>query len=411
MKTCSKVKKAGALLLTAAAVTVTTAWPAGNALTSLAATPVTEYDQEVLEKFRDNVLEYWEIPGLIEQYNVEFQNQLESFYNNPDGSMGLSKTQLLDLAADLRNEASELSKEAEDLKDEITKDEYKEYQDNIKALKHYAKQLEEASEGKTSSGQSAVWGLRETRNRQTKSAREMMREYQSLSSEYEIQKKNLEIAELASQSAARQKELGTFAQEDVLSAQEKLNDARAKALTAESALKSKKQSLLTTLGWAYDADPEILAVPEADQSKIASMNLDGDSETAISNNHTLMTKRRTSASGFGGLDKKNRELKDLEDQVRFSMSQLHMNVLQKQAAFTAADTDFQAAEANKAAADRKYQNGMISRQDHLGEEVAWLTAKAARESADLDLTAAIEEYEWALRGFLDLGGNQDEKNR
>lgn len=203
MKTCSKMKKAGALLLTAAAVTVTTAWPAGNALTSLAATPVTEYDREVLEKFRDNVLEYWEIPGLIEQYNVEFQNQLESFYNNPDGSTGLSKTQLLDLAADLRNEASELSEEAEDLKDEITKDEYKDYQDNIKALKHYAKQLEEASEGKTSSAQSAVWGLRETRNRQTKSAREMMREYQSLSSEYEIQKKNLEIAELASQSADR----------------------------------------------------------------------------------------------------------------------------------------------------------------------------------------------------------------
>lgn len=404
MKRQSKMKKAGVLLLTAAALSVSSLQPAGNILTAFAATPVTEYDEETLEKFRDNVLEYWEIPGLIEQYNVDFRNQLQSFYNNPDGSTGLTVTQLLDLAADLRAEAAELDDEAEDLKDEITKEEYNDYKANVKALKGYAKQLEEASKGKTSAGQAAIWGLRDVRNEQTKSARELMRDYQSLSADYEIQIKNLEIAELAYESAQKQKALGLYSAEDVLNAQEKLNSARASVASAEKEMRSKKQSLLTKLGWSFNAEPEIMAVPEADQAKIAGFHPEADSETAISNNYTLMGKRRSSASSFGGQDKKNRELRDLEDKVRTTLDQVYKDVLQKQAAFTAADTSFQAATADKAAADRKYQLGMISRQEYLGEEVAYLTSKQAREEADLALTASIEEYEWAITGYLDIGG-------
>ena len=404
MKRHSKIRKTGALLLAAAAVSVSSLQPAGNILTSLAATPVTEYDEEVLEKFRDNVLEYWEIPGLIEQYNVEFRNGLQSYYNNPDGSTGLSKAQLLDLAADLRAEAVDLDKEAEDLKDEITKEEYKDYKSNVKALKHYATQLEEASEGKTAAGQSAVWGLRETRNEQTKSARELMRDYQSLASKNEIKKKNLEMAELTYQSAVRQKELGLYSAEDVLSAQENLDSARAEASTAEAEMMKKKQSLLIMLGWSFDAEPEIMAVPEADQTKIAGFNPETDIENAIANNYTLMEKRRTSASGFGGLDKKNRELQDLEDKVRTSLDLLYRDVLQKQAALNAAGTEFEAASSTKSASDRKYQLGMISRQEYLGEEISYLTSRQKKEEADLALTAAIEEYEWALKGYLDIGG-------
>lgn len=405
MKRQSKIRKTGVLLLTAAAVSVSSLQPAGNILTSLAATPVTEYDEEVLEKFRDNVLEYWEIPGLIEQYNVNFKNELQNFYNNPDGKTGLTMTQLLDLAADLRAEAAELENEAEDLKDEITKEEYNDYKANVKALKGYAKQLEEASKGKTSAGQAAIWGLRDVRNEQTKSARELMRDYQSLSADHEIQKKNLEIAQLVYESAQRQKDLGLYSAEDVLNAQEKLNSARASVASSEKEMRSKKQSLLTKLGWSFNADPEIMAVPEADQAKIAGFNPEADSEAAISNNYTLMEKRRSSSSSFGGRDKKSREIQDLEDKVRTSLDLLYKDVAQKQASLNAANTNFQAATANKAAADRKYQLGMISRQEYLGEEVSYLTSKQAKEEADLALTASIEEYEWAITGYLDIGGN------
>ena len=171
MKYDRKWKRAGVLILTTAVVLGGV--PEYGLFAVQAAqreSAVTEYDEETLARLRDHVLEYEEIPGLIEQYNMTFRNQLESFYYNPDGSMGLTKEQLLSLAGELREEAEILSEEAEDMKPDIGRKEYEEYQANIRALKSYAKSLEDASEGKSSAGASAIRGLRITRNQQTKAA-------------------------------------------------------------------------------------------------------------------------------------------------------------------------------------------------------------------------------------------------
>ena len=101
---------------------------------------VTEYDAATLEKFKDNTLEYWEIPGLIERYNTDYQNQLQKYYYNPGGSTGLTKDQMLALAADLRTEADELENEANDIKEDLRndhslRDEYKGYKTNMHALR------------------------------------------------------------------------------------------------------------------------------------------------------------------------------------------------------------------------------------------------------------------------------------
>ena len=43
---------------------------------------------------------------------------------------------------------------------------------------------------------------------------------------------------------------------------------------------------------------------------------------------------------------------------------------------------------------------MISRNEFLQAEIDWLTAKASREQAALNLTAAMETYEWAVNGLM-----------
>ncbi|MBR6615126.1 MAG: TolC family protein, partial [Lachnospiraceae bacterium] len=57
-------------------------------------------------------------------------------------------------------------------------------------------------------------------------------------------------------------------------------------------------------------------------------------------------------------------------------------------------------EAKLAQAERKYTLGMISKAEFLSEEIAWLTAKANKEQAALNLLAAMETYEWALKGLV-----------
>ena len=49
-----------------------------------------------------------------------------------------------------------------------------------------------------------------------------------------------------------------------------LNSANGNALQAASSLNSQKQTLITMLGWEYNADPEITKVPEPDLTVIDS---------------------------------------------------------------------------------------------------------------------------------------------
>lgn len=178
MRQYKKWKRTGILFLSAAMV-------AGNvpglsegglltAQAARAASPVTEYDVETLDKFRDNVLEYWEIPGLVEQYNTTFRNQLEQYYYNPGSSTGLTRQQLLDLADELRNEAKILEDSAEEDKSELTRRQYEDYRSNIRVLKARAKDLEDAAEGKSAAGSSAIRALRITRDKETKEARALL---------------------------------------------------------------------------------------------------------------------------------------------------------------------------------------------------------------------------------------------
>ena len=80
----------------------------------------------------------------------------------------------------------------------------------------------------------------------------------------------------------------------------------------------------------------------------------------------------------------------------------YKDVLQKQAAYEAARTKFAADGADKAAADRKNALGMMSRQECLTAESAYLAAEAEFTEASLALTGAMEEYEWAVKGMMEL---------
>ena len=409
MRQYKKWKRTGILFLSAAMV-------AGNvpglsegglltAQAARAASPVTEYDVETLDKFRDNVLEYWEIPGLVEQYNTTFRNQLEQYYYNPGSSTGLTRQQLLDLADELRNEAKILEDSAEDDKSELTRWQYEDYRSNIRVLKARAKDLEDAAEGKSAAGSSAIRALRITRDKKTKEARALMRDYETLAAQSEIADKNLEIAELSYETAKRQMELGLYSAEDVLSAEEALNAARSKAASAKTAYVSGKQELIKMLGWSYDGNPEIRKIPEPDLEAISGYDPSRDEVKAIENNITLFETRMSSSKSQGGANKKARNIQEQENSVRSSLDLLYRDVMQKKAAYEAAALQYTAAQADKAAADRRHGLGMVSSQQYLTAENTWLSEKAAYEAAGLSLTAAMEEYEWAVKGLLELSAD------
>lgn len=398
-------KQAGAAALAAIVLGNLSGFPGSGLMTGYAAeneaasvTPIAEYTAEEIEAFKDNTLEYWEIPGLIEHYNTAYLNQLETYYYNPDGTTGLTKDQLTSIAAELRAEAADLQDELDDLELKKTDDLYQDYKSNIKTLKRYAKDMEDALKGSASTRRA----LRIVKNQMTVEISGRMRNYQALAAQDEIQQKNLEIAETAYNSALRQMELGIYSKENLLAAADSLNAAQSAANSSAASVVQARQELITALGWNYDGNPEIMVIPEPDVTKISGYDPAVDIETAINCNYDIGDLRKTDSSDLGGVREKNRQISETEDQVRIQLEYLYKDVLQKQVSYNAAQNGWTVAEANKAQADRKYSLGMISKQEYLTEEVTWLTAKASKEQAGMDLTAAMETYEWALKGLMEL---------
>ena len=126
---------------------------------------------------------------------------------------------------------------------------------------------------------------------------------------------------------------------------------------------------------------------------------------AIEMIYTLYDTRMTSSKSAGGAVTKARNIKDQEDSVRSSLDLMYKDLKQKQKAYEASETLYEAAKADKAAADRKNELGMMSRQEYLQAESAWLSSEASHTAAKLDLTGAIENYQWALEGLLDIGSS------
>ena len=412
----NKWKKAGLIMLSAAfmgSFSMATMSAGILAFASTKDVAVTEYDDATLEKFKDNTLEYWEIPGLIERYNTDYQNQLQNFYYRPYGSTAaqtgnvLTKDQMLALAADLRTEADEMEQDANDVQydESVSRDVYKGYKANMHALRAYAQQLEDTANGKSAGGSAALRGLRITRNEKTKTAREAMRTYETLKDQYDIAVVNQEIAKQNYEAALKKKDLGMMSMEDVLTVEDALNSANGSALQAASSLNSQKQTLITMLGWEYNANPEITKVPEPDLSVIDSFDPKKDEAKAIEMNYTLYDTRMATSKNSGGAVQKARNIKDQEDSVRSSLDLMYQDVKQKQKAYEASETLYEAAKADKAAADRKNALGMMSRQEYLQAESAWLSSEASHTAAKLDLTGAIENYQWALEGLLDISSS------
>ena len=399
MKYNNKWKKAGAAVMAAALLGNSALISGSGLLTAFAAeseTPLGSYTEAEMLCFGDNVLEYWEIQGLVEHYNPTYLKQLQIFNGNPDGSSGLSKTQLLQMAEEFRFEAKELKEEAEERKDSISEEAYQEYQDNIKTLKNFAKEKDKAAKGTLTTKRA----LRIVRDQEIMAVSAQMREYQALLAQDEIVKKNLELAELSYASSERQRAVGMISGEALMSAQDSLAAAKASADASASSLLNKKQILLMALGWAYNGNPDIRTIPEPDLEKIKSYQPDADRELAVEASYAVADIRKKDKSEFNSTKDKLRQIAEKENEVRMQMEYLYRDVQQKALSYQSAVEGWPVSDAKFAQAGRKLALGMISRAEYLVEEITWLTAKANKEQAGLNLQAAMETYEWAVKGLI-----------
>ena len=380
----------------AAVLTAASAVPAfaGYAPTGPGAEPEPEkYDAATLSKLQDNVLEYDELALRVREYNPNISEAWRKY--------GESKE-------DYQNMLTELESTYDDSMDNIDAvlKPLKQAEKLMPQLKGTVKQMSSLKSGY----HSLVQGIRDTVTNWDTSKRNtsQIRQYekqvisgaQSAMIGYNTIVDNKATLETMVDLYQRMAALGLANQTDVVSAQTSLIGAKSQLASLQSQQDSVYRTLCLLLGYDTDSGVEIRNLPDFDMSRLDGMNLKADTKKAIGNNYTLIG-QRTSAKGETNAQIAARlnTIEEGEQKLTIEMQRLYQDVLDKKAAYEAAMTGYEAAEKSNGAAQRQYQNGLLSEMQYVGTQISYNQKKAAKESAELDLWTAMNAYDWGIEGL------------
>lgn len=350
--------------------------------------------EAVVDPLDDNWLEWDEVAARIENYNAtykEINSQLVGGYLS------------LDAARELAEDASELMEDAKDLKssdmDAETKELYRSYKESAKQMRKQAQSMTNADLPSTADAT-----LRQVKNNLTQAVQGLLLQYQTLQAQEEILLKNIELAQAQTDANMRMASMGMKSNEDYLSAQETLLTAQSNLQQIQSGKQNLYQNILLLLGFDHDAPVVFAEIPDPDLSRIEAMNLTEDAQEAVWTNFSLRTVKNTAASGTVNRTNKKRTVSMTEQSIRAQMESLYASVLSKKQIYEAAQAEYEAAELSKASADRSFSMGMLGNMEYLGAELQFLSAKASKVSASMELWSAMETYDWAVKGLISSAG-------
>lgn len=352
------------------------------------------YSEEELARLQDNVLEYSEIQNRVREYNPTISQVWKTYE---------------DTRQDYANMATELESQSQVVKDLADSYESAGEMMGNQVLISTAKQLKKGYQSTVKSIQDTVsqWNdksstgsIRSYERQMTAGAQQAMIGYDTIRQNIATLETMVQLYDRQYQMYTRQKELGLATDKDVLSSYTSFLSAQSQLASLNNQADSVRRSLCQLLGYDPETNPEIRSLLAFDMTRLEGMNLEEDTKKAIGNNYTLIS-QRTSAAGKTNAKRENRNkiLDEGDQKLTIEMQRLYQDVMDKKAAYDAAATGYQAAEASWGAAQRQYQNGLISEIQYIGLQLAYYQKKAAFESANLSLWQAMENYDWGITGL------------
>ncbi len=388
--------KTASVLMLSVAILAPGVFPAQAAPTGPGAPPERErYDAETLARLQDNRIEYDEIADLVHEYNPDISKAWNTYMSSKEDYAGI---------------VTELESQYRTVKD--TADGY------ISAGQLMGSQLLISTGRQLTKGyQGVIQGMRDTVNewdtnkRNTSMLRRAERQVtagtQSAMIGYETIRQNIATLEtmvkLYEQQADmmnRMAALGMATGTDLASANNSLLTARVQLASLSDQQESVRRTLCMLLGYDPDSYPEICPIPEFDMIRLEGMDLEQDTVKAIGNNQTLIA-QRTSEKGNTNdqIVARSRMIDEGDQKLTIEMQRLYQEVQDKKAAYEAAQTGFAAAQLSRDAAERQYQLGLLSQVQYIGTQISYYQKKAEKESANLNLLQAMENYDWGVLGF------------
>lgn len=359
------------------------------------------YDEEAWARLEDNILEYDELTDLVRNFNPNMVNA-NYVYNDSVDSMRNIADLSYKTAGDLKETLDTMKKVPDHMQNEEFKQNLAMLTETYKILKKSADSTSRSVELMKRPTASGYSGIKMAEKQLVSAAQQLMIGYSTAVSQKAMLEKLKELNFALYEIAQVQTQVGMATQTELLSAQKGLLAAESSLTGLNNNIDSLRRSLCLMTGWTADANPDIRPVPDADLARIEAINLEEDTATAIANNYTLISERHNKGTSTSGKNKKLRSVSEGEQQLTIKMEALYQDILQKKAAYDSAQTAYEKAELVKNASDIQYQTGQIGKAAYLGQQLAYLQAKSNKNSANLALFQAMQTYDWAVDGIVEL---------
>lgn len=360
------------------------------------ASPEFSRTEEEWAKLRDNVMEYDELEALIHEYNV-------TVLNNQDNLKSDRGKTNEEMSQALRDAANEIYNGIEYPSDDTLPTYAIQYSAAVTA-EQTAKNLDSQADNNVEDGEIRKLQYDQIEASLASSAQNSMNSLMQLIESRKTMEANYEVLKAAYNATVTQQSLNMVTQADVWTAQQQVQNMEANLASVDANIKKLKQSLCVMTGWSYDANPEIMALPAVDVSRIDAMNPTEDLVKAKENNYTLKIDKRKLANASGASTEKTlkKTVEEEEQKLGAAFNNQYQAVLQAKTAYDQANTDYELAAKTMDTAQRKYDLKMLSELEYLQAKAAFVDKQVAKTSADMKLLQAIETYNWAVRGLLSL---------
>ena len=355
----------------------------------------------------DDVIEYSEIPDLVEYRGIIGRTQTAMIDGRADGMVQVVDA-LSGAIRDLRDTISDLQEKATD---STSEEEKQAYLMQIKGMEYAISSTNSASptyaKNQMESGISTLvtkmkQGMHPTKVALISGMNGAFVGYQSLVELREMYADQVGMYEGMYERAVRQQALGSATALEVQQAKVNLEGAKLSLSDTEEKLRSVKDAIALTLGWnaADTAKVTIGKLPAYDASYMAGRNLEADIAEARLHNVAYGSAMSTVDKNITGYTATDIQRRSAEQNLNITMTELYNTAVQAGATAESAQLGFRIADRQKDSAERMLAAGMMSLTDYKAASMQYIASKMQADMSAINASAAVLNYQNALQGIL-----------
>lgn len=341
----------------------------------------------------DNNLEYGEIEDLIAEYNATVRSNevaLAKFKRD----YGRTNTEVSDK---YRENAQEILDNLDD--PDPSDPTYVAMLSSVATARATAQNLLSSADSTLEDADIIRLGYEQAEKTLAQTATTNMISYKSGQIAIEVTKGNLELANIALNTANAKLNAGTGTNIDVLNAREKVLNAQNAVNKAISDNNTVLKKLQVMTGWSYNATPNVGDIPAPDMNRVFDPN--ADLQKALENNYTLRINEKKLENASADSDKKSLKLaiEDNKKNIATALTVAAQNIASVKESYNYANTFANLQETNLATANQRFSLGMISKLELDTQRITTENAKRALEQSRYAINQAIANYDWAIKGL------------